>query len=57
MFWQQKFAGTVDRDKQSATALANLGWRVITAWECEIRQDGVAAAAKIAREITTSPAP
>jgi DNA mismatch endonuclease (patch repair protein) len=35
-FWQQKFAGNIKRDRKNMTALAALGWKVITIWECEI---------------------
>lgn len=36
-FWQQKFVGTVERDKKKAKQLRRLGWRVLTVWECETR--------------------
>lgn len=36
-FWQQKFVGTVERDKKKAKQLRRLGWRVMTVWECETR--------------------
>jgi len=29
----------VERDRKHADALESLGFRVITAWECEIRKD------------------
>ena len=38
-FWKDKFAKTVERDKRQAKALKNLGWRVITVWECEIEKE------------------
>ena len=36
-FWQQKFAANVERDASAVRALDELGWRVITVWECELR--------------------
>jgi DNA mismatch endonuclease, patch repair protein len=37
-FWESKFAGTVERDRQQRNALADAGWRVITVWECDIKK-------------------
>lgn len=34
-FWLTKLEGNVARDKRSAAALKQLGWRVMTVWECE----------------------
>lgn len=36
-FWQQKFDGTVERDRKKAEQLRRLGWRVLTVWECDTR--------------------
>ena len=36
-FWQQKFAANVARDARAVRALDELGWRVMTVWECELR--------------------
>ena len=35
-FWQNKFAATVVRDKQTEQELKALGWNVIVLWECEV---------------------
>jgi DNA mismatch endonuclease, patch repair protein len=35
-FWQHKFRENVKRDARKALALAALGWRVETVWECEL---------------------
>ncbi len=42
-FWQEKFDATVARDKRNLEALANLGWKPVVVWECELkrRPDGV----------------
>ena len=38
-FWEAKFKGNVERDKNNLEALAILGWKVITVWECEVRNN------------------
>ena len=37
LFWQQKFAGNVERDARQRRALRGAGWRVLTIWECQSR--------------------
>jgi DNA mismatch endonuclease (patch repair protein) len=46
-FWQEKFARTVERDREAVEALERLGWHVIVAWECEIRRDAERIAADV----------
>ncbi|MCU7281897.1 very short patch repair endonuclease [Pseudomonas peradeniyensis] len=36
-FWQAKFSANVERDARARTALAAVGWNVVTIWECELR--------------------
>ena len=36
-FWTTKFRKNVARDKETQTALEDLGWAVATIWECETR--------------------
>lgn len=36
-FWEAKLARNVERDHQAASALENLGWQVMTVWECELK--------------------
>ncbi len=36
-FWQRKLEGNATRDAENQARLAELGWRVIIIWECEIR--------------------
>ncbi len=45
-FWVEKFEANVTRDERVQAALANLGWRVFVAWECEL--SGYAKAAQTA---------
>jgi DNA mismatch endonuclease (patch repair protein) len=34
-FWQEKFLRNVERDHENGLKLAQLGWHVVTIWECE----------------------
>jgi DNA mismatch endonuclease (patch repair protein) len=36
-FWQTKRTGNVARDQANMDAVGKLGWQVLIAWECEIR--------------------
>ena len=36
-FWQAKFDANVARDVIVAARLKDLGWRVLTVWECETK--------------------
>jgi len=37
LFWEKKFSGNRERDKRDARALRQLGWEVLTVWECETK--------------------
>ena len=42
-FWQAKFDENVSRDERQNRQLSELGWRVVTIWECETKeQDALA---------------
>lgn len=57
-YWQAKIARNMSRDALSRQLLAELGWRVVTVWECETRDDAQLAkalrSALRARRKTTS---
>jgi DNA mismatch endonuclease (patch repair protein) len=36
-FWLTKFTKNVERDLNAQQALINLGWRVVTVWECHTK--------------------
>ncbi|WP_027612625.1 very short patch repair endonuclease [Pseudomonas sp. URIL14HWK12:I6] len=36
-FWHTKFTKNVERDLNAQQALINLGWRVVTIWECHTK--------------------
>lgn len=37
-FWAEKFETNVQRDRVQSLQLRNLGWQVLTVWECELRK-------------------
>ena len=37
-FWNEKFQKNVENDRLHARQLAEMGWRVITLWECDINK-------------------
>ena len=38
-YWEDKFAKNVARDRRNAALLADDGWDVFVAWECEVDSD------------------
>src|SRR4051794_31728266 len=36
VFWRKKFVSNVDRDRKARRALARIGWKVVTVWQCQI---------------------
>ena len=38
-FWKRKLTGNVVNDKLNGDKLRDLGWRVITVWQCELEKD------------------
>lgn len=38
-YWEPKLRRNAERDVQAERILQELGWRVLTLWECEIRRD------------------
>ncbi|SFI17463.1 very short patch repair endonuclease [Halpernia frigidisoli] len=38
-FWTHKITGTANRDKINNKKLTDLGWKVITVWECDLKTD------------------
>jgi DNA mismatch endonuclease, patch repair protein len=49
-YWEAKFARNENRDRRIKRALTRLGWRVITAWECQTK-DPVRLLAKLKRAL------
>ena len=40
-FWEKKLYGNRKRDERNQKELEELGWKVITVWECELKKDKV----------------
>jgi DNA mismatch endonuclease (patch repair protein) len=38
-YWTAKIGRNRDRDARALTALSELGWRVLTLWECELKDE------------------
>ena len=38
-FWKEKFERNVERDAENREDLEELGWQVLTVWECELNDD------------------
>ncbi len=36
-FWENKIRRNVERDKENQQKLKNLGWKIITVWQCRIK--------------------
>lgn len=51
VFWTDKLRRNVERDVESAVALQQQGWTVVTVWECEIRTDPDAMVARVVDEL------
>ena len=39
-FWKPKLEGNRERDEKNKRALHRAGWRVLTIWECELKNAG-----------------
>ena len=37
-FWHAKFEANVERDRRKMEQLEEAGWRVITVWECSLKE-------------------
>ena len=37
-YWLPKISRNIERDKKNVKALKKLGWRVVTIWECELKE-------------------
>lgn len=46
-FWTEKFDRNRRRDRRDRRRLERMGWRVLTLWECEIREDPGSAAGRV----------
>lgn len=40
-FWRKKIGSNIERDEKNVSALEQLGWRVLTIWECDLKNDQI----------------
>ena len=53
-YWNRKRRRNADRDRRSARQLRRDGWRVLTIWECQMREPE-RLAARVARFLSSDP--
>jgi DNA mismatch endonuclease (patch repair protein) len=53
-FWENKLSGNAKRDKQHQRVLRQLGWHVITVWECDVERSGEKVAHRLSRLLNLS---
>ncbi len=53
-FWERKLKGNAKRDKQHLRTLRQLGWRVITVWECDVERNGEKVARRLSRLLNSA---
>lgn len=51
-FWQEKFQRTIERDKRKRDELMQAGWRVITVWECELKEGPIGVLRTVKTQMT-----
>lgn len=52
-YWTNKIKRNIERDKTVVNDLCNMGWNVITVWECELKKDKInTALEKLYKQIT-----
>lgn len=47
VFWRNKFKRNKERDKLKIRRLKKLGWKILTVWECQIKENSEKIAKKI----------
>lgn len=50
-YWQKKFKRNVQNDKKNRKLLSDMGWNVITIWECEINKKFTETMASLVKQI------
>lgn len=50
-YWHAKIAGNKRRDARNSRRLRQLGWAVLTVWECDAQAKAITAARRIARAV------
>lgn len=50
-YWMKKFSRNIENDERHRSELQEMGWNVITIWECEIKADFEAVMKRVEKEI------
>ena len=54
-YWEAKFRRNVERDAENARKLEDMGWSVLTVWECELKRDKLdATMERVAAEVNAA---
>lgn len=53
-FWSEKFKANIKRDKRKALDLRKAGWKVVTIWECHLRNNMEQSAAQVEKILSNS---
>ena len=53
-YWMEKFNRNIENDKRHRSELQEMGWRVITIWECELKNDFDGRMNKVENEIVNN---
>ena len=56
-FWLAKFARTVERDRRKQCQLEEMGWKVVTVWECELQSKAGRVLDRLRATLTVTGAP
>ncbi len=58
-FWREKILANHDRDLRTERKLKDMGWTVLTLWECEVEADPLVAARRVvsSRDCLAGPLP
>lgn len=54
VYWDEKIAGNVGRDRQADAALEAGGWTVLRLWDFEIMRDALAAARRVVEALAST---
>jgi DNA mismatch endonuclease (patch repair protein) len=49
-FWKKKFSGTVLRDRKKIQQLEESGWKALTIWECELKDEPQSVLSRLIKE-------
>lgn len=50
-FWLKKFERNVERDASSKEALEEMGWKVLTVWECQLKENPFGAVEEVMEDL------